>query len=227
VRSISLLSGERGYCSLLAGASGSLALLLGDGDPVEALADGAAEEGRARLEGEQGPVEVSWTPAGPALGFAVDGAPTSVHGIAASGSGPGGSLSGPGVAWELPDDGWSTIRTLWAVTAKSELVVLVSLHPEGASEHGEELVGAARITPREEPLAYAEPLLSTEYDEGGAQRRATLELWAEDAELADRGAGRRIVAGGLATPYGRLDAARFAWAFRGEPAAGGYEILSA
>jgi hypothetical protein len=226
VRSISLLSGERGYCSLLEGASGSRALMLGDGDPVEAAAEDPAEEGRARLEGERGPLEVSWTPAGPALGFAVDGATASVHGIAASGAGPGGAVSGPGVAWELPDDGFATVRTLWAVTAKSELFVLVALRPEGAHEHGEELVGAARIAPREEPLPYAEPLLSTEYDEAGAQRRATLELWAEDAELADRGAGRRIAAGGLTTPYGRLEAARFAWAFRGEPAAGGYEILT-
>jgi hypothetical protein len=227
VRLISLLSGERAYSSLLTGADGAHALGLGDGDPLAAATDGTIEEGRARLDGDRGSLEVSWTPAGPALGFAVDGATVSVHGIAASGAGPDGTMAGPGVVWELPDEGWARIRTVWAVSADSVLTVLVGLRPEGAREHGEELVGAARIAPREEPLTYIEPLISTEYDGDGAQRRATLELWAEGAELADRGAGRRIAAGGLGTPYGRLEAARFAWAFRGEPAAGGYEIISA
>lgn len=227
MRSISLLGGERSYCSLLAGSVGARALALGDGEPVEATADAPLEQGRARLEGELGPLEVAWSPAGPALGFAVDGATMSVHGIAASTTGPAAPASGPGVAWELPDEGWSTIRTVWAVTARSELLVLVALRPEGAREHGEELVGAARIAPREEPLEYVEPLLSTEYDGTGAHVRATLELWAEGAEIAERGAGRRVVAGGLATPYGRLEAARFAWGIDGEAAAGGYEILRA
>lgn len=227
MRSISLLGGERGYCSLLAGAAGAAALALGDGEAVEATADAPLEEGRARLEGERGALEVSWSPAGPALGFAVDGTTMSVCGIAASGAGPAGPISGPGVAWELPDEGWSTIRTVWAVTAASELLVLVALRPEGAREHGEEVVGAARIAPREEPLAYPEPLLSTEYDGDGIHVRATLELWAEGAELAERGAGRSVVAAGLTTPYGRLEAARFAWGIGGKAAAGGYEILSA
>lgn len=226
MRSISLLGGERSYCSLLAGSVGARALALGDGEPVEAATDAPLEEGRARLEGERGPLEVSWTPAGPALGFTVDGTTTRVHGIAASGTGPAGPLSGPGVAWELPDEGFSTIRTVWAVTAASELFVLVALRPEDAREHGEELIGAARIAPSEEPLPYLEPLLSTEYDGEGAHVRATLELWAEGAELADRGAGRVVVAAGLATPYGRLEAARFAWGISGKAAGGGYDILS-
>jgi hypothetical protein len=226
MRSISLLSGADAYCALLAGPEGARALELGDGEPAEAAAGGAIEEGRARLEGERGSLEVSWTPAGPALGFTVDEATVSVHGVAASGDGPAGAMSGPGIAWELPDDGFAAIRTVWAVTAKSVLFVLVSLRPEGAREHGDDIVGAARIAPGEEPLAYVEPLLSTEYDRKGAHTRATLELWPEGAELADRGAGRPIGAAGLDTPYGRLEAARFAWAFRGEPAAGGYEILT-
>jgi hypothetical protein len=226
VRSISLLSGERGYCSLLEGTAGASALALGAGDPVAAAAPGPAEEGRARLVGERGPLEVSWSPAGPALELVFDGAAVSVHGIAASGTGPNDPMSGPGVAWELPDGGWSSIRTLWAVTARSALTVLVALRPAGTREHGDELVGAARIDPREEPLGYAEPLLSTEYDSDGAHTRATLELWPEGAELADRGAGRRVGGSGIDTPYGRLEAARFAWGFRGDPAAGGYEILT-
>ena len=69
-------------------------------------------------------------------------------------------------------------------------------------------------------------LLSTEYDEAGVHTRATLELWSEDDPLAERGAGTRIAGGATSTPYGRLEAARFAWAIRGTAAVGGYEILT-
>jgi len=171
-------------------------------------------------------VEVSWSPAGPVLEFAIDDAVLATYGVAASGSDPDGPLSGPGVAWELPEGGWSAARTIWAITANSELVVLVSLRPEDSREHGEETAAAARIVPRDEPSAYAEPLLSTEYDEAGAHLRATLELWTEEDDYPERGGGRRVSGGTIATPYGRLAAARFAWSFRGTPAVGGYEILT-
>jgi hypothetical protein len=160
------------------------------------------------------------------LEFAVDGSALSVYPVAASGTDRDGALSGPGVACELPDGGWSAARTVWAITAKSRLIVLVALRPEDSREHGEEVVGAARVMPGEDPLAYVEPLLSTEYDEAGAHTRATLELWSEDDPLAERGAGKRIAGGAIATPYGRLAAARFAWAIRGTAAVGGYEILT-
>jgi len=227
MRVLSFLSGERDYCTLLANGAGARALRLGGGGPVEAASPEPVAEGRAVLEGEGGPVEVSWSPAGPALELVFDDAAVTVHGIAASGEDGAGTMSGPGVAWELPDQGWTLARTAWAVTADSRLTVLVALRPEGVGEHGEELIGAARIDPHAEPLGYVAPLLSTEYDGEGAHTRATLELWEEGAELADRGAGRRLAGAGLDTPYGRLEAARFAWAFRGEPAAGGYEILTA
>jgi hypothetical protein len=160
------------------------------------------------------------------LEFGVNGSGLSIYPVAASGSDPAGALSGPGVACDLPDGGWSVARTVWAITAKSRLIVLVALRPEDSREHGEEVVGAARIMPGEDPLAYVEPLLSTEYDEAGVHTRATLELWSEDDPLAERGAGTRITGGAVSTPYGRLEAARFAWAIRGTAAVGGYEILT-
>jgi len=171
-------------------------------------------------------VEVSWSPAGPVLEFAIEDAILATYGVAASGSDPDGPLSGPGVAWELPEGGWSAARTIWAITAKSELVVLVSLRPEDSRDHGEEMAGAARIVPRDEPTAYTEPLLSTEYDETGTHIRATLELWTEADDYPERGGGRRVSGGAIATPYGQLAAARFAWGFRGTTAVGGYEILT-
>jgi hypothetical protein len=226
MRLISFIAGERGYCSLVDGAAGASVLRLGEGEPTRAVSTEPGAEGRARLEGERGPVEVSWTPAGPALEFAIGEAVLTTYGVAASGTDPEGALSGPGVAWELPENGWSALRTVWAITARSRLALLVALRPEDSREHGEELVGAARIAPDEEPLAYVEPLLSTEYDEAGAHTRATLELWADGDGMAERGGGRRIGGGAVGTSYGRLEAARFAWSIGGDPAVGGYEILT-
>jgi len=226
VRLISFIDGERGYCTLVDGAEGGVVLRLGAGEPLRAESPQPAEEGRAGLDSDAGSVEVSWSPAGPMLEFGLNGSGLSIYPVAASGSDPAGSLSGPGVACDLPDGGWSAARSVWAITAKSRLIVLVALRPEDSREHGEEVVGAARIMPGEDPLAYVEPLLSTEYDEAGVHTRATLELWSEDDPLAERGAGTRIAGGATSTPYGRLDAARFAWAIRGTAAVGGYEILT-
>ncbi len=160
------------------------------------------------------------------LEFAIDEAVLGIYGVAVSGSDPDGPLAGPGVAWEIPVGGWSAARTVWAITAKSRLVILVALRPDDTRDHGEELVGAARIAPRDDPYAYEEPLLSTEYDESGAHTRATLELWSDEDGIAERGAGKRVSGAGADTPYGRLEAARFAWSIGGSAAVGGYEILT-
>lgn len=226
MRMFSFIDGERGYCVLLEGPEGAQALRIGDGETVRAAAEGPIDEGRATLQSESGPLEISWSPAGPMLEFAIDTAVVSLYGIAASGTQGGRSMAGPGVAWELPDGGYSALRSIWAISAKSDLFVLISLRPEDARDHGEELVGAARIMARDEPYGFVEPLLSTEYDEHGIHTRATLELWAEDDGPAERGAGRSIAGGAVSTPLGRLEAARFAWKLGGEPAVGGYEILT-
>ncbi len=226
MRMFSFIDGELGYCVLLEGPHGAQALRIGDGESVRASSAEPIEEGRATLRSDEGPLEISWSPAGPVLEFAIEDAIVSLYGIAASGTQGEGRLSGPGVAWELPDEGYSALRTVWAITARSDLLVLISLRPEDARDHSEELVGAARIMARDEPYGYVEPLLSTEYDESGIHTRATLELWTEEGAAAERGAGHSISGGAISTPFGRLEAARFAWSLGGSPAVGGYEILT-
>jgi hypothetical protein len=226
MRMFSFIDGERGYCVLLEGPDGAQALRIGDGESVRASSGEPIEEGRAILNSDAGLFEISWSPAGPMLEFAIDDVIVSLYGIAASGAQGDLQISGPGVAWELPDEGYSALRTVWAITAKSDLLVLISLRPEDVRDHGEELVGAARIMARDEPYGYIEPLLSTEYDETGIHTRATLELWTEEGGAAERGAGHSIAGGAISTPLGRLEAARFAWSLGGSPAVGGYEILT-
>lgn len=222
---LSFVGGEGGYCAMAAGPEGSSVVLLAGDEPVRGSSPEPIGEGRAALEGPAGELEISWTPAGPMLEFAIDEG-VRVHGVAASTSGPHGPLSGPGVLWDLPADGHSAIRTAWAVTAKSALTLLVAMRPQDSREHGEEIVGSARVLPGAEPYGYAEPLLSTEYDARGAHTRATLELWPSDDEGApERGGGVRVAGSAIDLGAGRLEAARFAWSLDGSAAIGGYEIL--
>jgi len=212
---------------VLGDEDGATALRTGEGETLRASSDAPIGEGRTELDSEAGELQVSWNPAGPLLEFAMGDSGVRVHGIAASLSGAGGPLSGPGVLWDLPAAGHSAIRTAWAATAKSALTLLISSRPEDSREHGEEMVGAARLLPGAEPFGYVEPLLSTEYDSTGAHTRATLELWEAEAEGAPaRGAGTRIAGAALELGEARLEAARFRWGLDGSPAIGAYEILT-
>lgn len=227
VRLLSAVGGERGYLALTSDAEGSRALRLDGEKLIVARAGGELGEGRITLGGEGEPLELSWSPAGPLLEFEMGAGPARVHGVATSVAGAGGALSGPGVLWDLPEAGSSLLRTLWAVTSKGALTVLVAARPDGGEgEHGDEIVGAARILPGAEPYGYAEPLLSTEYDGEGAHTRATLELWPDgDGHAPERGGGGRICGAADDGPGGALRAARFGWSLGGEQAVGGYEIL--
>lgn len=227
VQLLSAVGGERGYLALSSDEEGTRAIRVDGDDPLVFRAGGELGEGRITLDGEGGPLELSWSPAGPMLQFEMATGPARVHGVATSVAG-GGALSGPGVLWDLPEAGSSLLRTLWAATSKGALTVLVALRPDGGDggEHGDEVVGAARMLPGAEPYGYVEPLLSTEYDGAGAHTRATLELWTDgDEHPPERGGGVRICGGADDGPGGELRAARFGWSLGGEQAIGGYEIL--
>ena len=226
MRLISFIDGERGYCTLVDGPAGGVALRLGAGEPLRAESPQPAEEGRAGLDSDAGPVEVSWSPAGPMLEFGVNGSGLSIYPVAASGSDPEGALSGPGVACDLPDGGWSAARTVWAITAKSRLIVLVALRPEDSREHGEEVVGAARIMPgdgsaRLRRAAALDRIRRGRHPHAGDAR--ALVGGRPPRRARRRHADRRRCD---LDPYGRLEAARFAWAIRGTAAVGGYEIFT-
>jgi hypothetical protein len=223
---VSFVGGEDGYCVVLGGPEGASMLRTGGEGEVRATSEGELGEERATLGSEAGESQVGWTPAGPMLEFAIGEEGARVHAIAGSLSGAGGPLSGPGVLWDLPTAGHSAIRTAWAVTAKSALTLLIATRPEDTREHGEEIVGAARIIPGAEPFGFAEPLLSTEYDSAGAHTRATLELWQAEEGAPARGAGTRIAGGAVSLGAARVEAARFRWSLEGQQAIGGYEILT-
>ena len=227
LRLLSFLSGERGYCALVAGPAGAEALVTGGGTEVEASSAEPVELGRAVLADGDATLELGWSPAGPMLEFGMGEVSVRAYAIAGSANGSIDAASGPGVAWELPTSGFAAIRTVWAVTEKGDLLLLVAVRPEDAASHEEELIGAARIFPGAEPYGYVEPLLSTEYDGAGLHTRATLELWAGVEEHApERGGGLRVEGGTLDAPVGRLEAARFSWKLDGKKAIGAYEILT-
>ena len=223
---ISFVGGGDGYCVLASGPDGSEMLRWSPEGSSRATSQADAEVGRAALQGDDGEVEIAWSPAGPMLEFGIGEQGIRAYAVAASATGSGSEMSGPGVAWELPAEGFSALRTIWAATDKGGLTLLVSARAEEGASHEDEAVGAARLIPGAEPYGYVEPLLSTEYDGAGAHVRATLELWAgEEEPTPERGGGLRVGGGALETPAGRLEAARYAWKLNGAQAVGGYEIL--
>jgi len=227
LRLLSFVADKRGYCAMLAAEDRAEALLTDGTDTSEASATAPVEQGRAALENGDGSVELGWSPAGPMLEFGMGEESVRAYAILGSATRSDGNSSGPGVAWELPSAGFAAIRTLWAVTEKGDLLLLVAVRPEGSASHEEEVIGAARIFKGAEPYGYVEPLLSTEYDGAGLHTRATLELWAgEDEHVPERGGGLRVVGGTLDGPAGRLEAARFSWRLDGKSAIGAYEILT-
>ncbi len=160
------------------------------------------------------------------LEFAIDDAVLATYGVAASGTDPDGALSGPGVAWDLPEGGWSAARTIWAITAKSELVVLVSLRPEDSREHGEETAAARRASSPGTSRSPTPSRCSRPSTTRPAPTRGRRSSSGRRTTTPRARRRPRIAGGAIATPYGRLAAARFAWSFRGTPAVGGYEIFT-
>jgi hypothetical protein len=128
--------------------------------------------------------------------------------------------------WGVADwDSMDLARTVSAWWDDEHALLLTAIRPAGAEHHDAEEVTAHLL--EGEPLAVADPRLSTTYDAEGRQRRAGLELYVtgEDDEYPRRVAGE--VACGTSLDLGRLrlDCAFFEWRTEGRAGVGRYDLL--
>ena len=145
MRLISFIDGEHGYCTLVDGAEGAWCCGVGAGEPLRA--DSPSPPRRAAPTSTPMPGRSRSRGARPGRCSSSAERVARIYPVRRERLRSRGPLSGPGVAWDLPDGGWSAAPPVWAITAKSRLMVLVALRPEDSREHGEEVVGAARICP--------------------------------------------------------------------------------
>jgi hypothetical protein len=123
----------------------------------------------------------------------------------------------------------SLTRSIAVAFSDGGILALDAVRPPGAQTHAEEEIVAAFAGPEGTATAFAETLLSTQYDGDGRQVRATLELWPEQESAASRGrraAGTIVCGTSLALGDRRLDIAMFRWSMDGTPGLGRYEVLS-
>ena len=217
MRLISFIDGAHGYCALLGRARGRDALLVGDGEPVERVGRSARRGGPCRLDAERGPLEISWSPAGPMLEFAIDPAVVTLYGIAASGSlgrpsalGARGRLGAPGrgllgAAHDLGDHG-------------EERPARRDLAPprgrprprrgagRGGADHGPRRALRLRRAAALDRVRRGRAPIPARRSSSGPRTTTT-----RRARRRSPGLRRRAP-----TPEGRLEAARFAWSLGGD-----------
>lgn len=137
-----------------------------------------------------------------------------------------------GHSWGSPD--WDRIglaRTMSAWLDERLAVSITAVRPAGAAGHDAEAIAAyvleaAPDADQATAQRIADPRLSTVYDAEGRQRRAGLELYAdEEDDHARRLAGD--VACGTSLDLGRLrlECAFFTWRMEGRSGVGRYDIL--
>jgi hypothetical protein len=131
-----------------------------------------------------------------------------------------------GQLWGNPD--WGRIelaRTLSAWLGEDRALTLTAIRPAKSKGHLDEAVSGF-VFEGGEPVAIADPRLSTTYDGEGRQRRAGLELWMdEDGDFARRVAGEVLCGTSLDLGDQRLDSAFFAWRMEGRTGVGRYDVL--
>jgi hypothetical protein len=117
-------------------------------------------------------------------------------------------------------------RSIGIVFSDGGLFALSATRPTGTQTHGEEQTAAILCGPDGAPVELAEALLSTEYGTDGVQRRATLELWADqEASTPLRGAGTLISSTAVSRPGLSAEIAFFRWSLEGREGLGHYEIV--
>lgn len=139
-----------------------------------------------------------------------------------------GAFDAPALRWE-GEDGDGELRRSIAILLEDGDLVCVRTAGSVAEEHGEEARTAAFTGRRQGQVDAAEVLLSTEYGADGVQRRATLELWPDDAkaDMPLRGAGVLLCSASREVSGMRRTVAFFAWSVEGRAGIGRYEIARA
>jgi len=131
-----------------------------------------------------------------------------------------------GHEWGVTD--WSALALTRTVAAWLEDGTGIALHaarPAGAAGQDAEGLVAALLGPGE-PVAVADPRLSTTYDGEGRQRRAGLELWVDEEEGPPQRASGEVLCGStLELGALRLDCAFLHWHAEGRAGVGRYDVL--
>lgn len=124
---------------------------------------------------------------------------------------------------ETPD-GADLHRDLTIILADGGLICAASARAEGLVRHSDEETKAAISHPGGY-VEFDEVLLSTEYDDAGRQRRATLELWPATEDIAALHGAGSVVTGCTAKVGGaHINTALFRWSLDGHLGLGRYEI---
>jgi hypothetical protein len=125
----------------------------------------------------------------------------------------------------MGEQGQIVRRSIGIVFDDGALLALTANRPAGRAAHGDEEVTAVFCDPEGAPLRFEESLLSTEYDEDGVQRRATLELWPDVEEMRPiRGAGSLISSVSVRRQNLDSQIAFFRWSVEGREGRGTYEV---
>jgi hypothetical protein len=125
-------------------------------------------------------------------------------------------------AWGEP--GAARLRSLYAV-AGDRAVTVTAVRPRGVEQHGAEQIGAYLVRSQEQPEIFEDTRLSTIYDAAGRPRKAGLELFLPGDEYPRRVSGEAICQATGARDH--IEAACFRWSLDGDPAQGGYHVISA
>jgi len=117
-------------------------------------------------------------------------------------------------------------RELTIVLSDGGLICVATAREPGSERHSAE-ESVAAISHPGGYIEFEQVLLSTEYDESGRQRRATLELWPESDEIAALHGAGTVISGCTAKVGGaQINTALFRWSLDGHTGLGRYEIRS-
>ena len=170
VRLLSFIAGEHGYCSLSRRRRRQGSCRLGDGDASRPRRR-RPERGPGRLDPSAATVESRGARPGRRWSSRSARRRSSLRGRRQRAATAAGSLVGPGVAWELPENGCAGAADGLGDHREERPARCSSrCGPRTPASTARSSSAPPGSSPSAEPYAYAEPLLSTEYDGDGPTR---------------------------------------------------------